>query len=276
MKLTNSPEQGQEIENENLDLTTDEAPTQDGQSETSEPFFSYVGEDGKELSFSTKDELSKAWKDSFMMRSDYTRKTQSLSEEKKKWEEERSRFENDRTSFLMQQKQAQEILEKAKKYNEFLKKNPGIYKDLENRVNQNNHDDISSLVEQMFEEKYGEDMKRWKAEQAQREAEKQREAIEAQLKQQYPDYDSQAVAESFKHLSEGNLQHLLEILYFANKGRISPVEIEKKLTENLAKKQNAGLITSTGNVVASKGNVSARSLEDARRRAHERYIDKGD
>jgi hypothetical protein len=80
------------------DETTDVAPdlgqgTPDS-TEQPAPYFEATSPDGKKETYATRGDLEKAWKDSYMRTSDYTRKTQEVA---------RQRAEHERAGFPQNQ-----------------------------------------------------------------------------------------------------------------------------------------------------------------------------
>lgn len=223
------------------------SPGYRGQEQTSEPFFSYKGDDGKETVYKTKDELSKAYKDSMFMRKDYTQKTQSLAEERKKWETEKEQH-------FRWYDQTQRQAEEYKKYDAFLKSRPDVFRQLQKAMQQGaSPDAVQEVLEQKMDEKYGKEineMKTWRAEQ---EARSRRDQTFSAMKEKFEDFDEEAVSQALSELASGDLSTLVEQIYYANKGRMSPMQIEKKIVNNLQKKQSARMVGGSNNAKGSSG-----------------------
>jgi len=102
----------------------------------------------------------------------------------------------------------------------------------------------------MFEEKYGKDVRDFKSYKAEQEAKTVRDSAFGDLKELYEDFDGNMAEEALKELREsGDMKKLYEMLHFARLGRMTPLELEKRITENLAKKKNAGLPSTAGAAV---------------------------
>lgn len=244
----------------------DIAPPQDG----GQAFFSYTSDfDKKPYSFGSADELVKHMKtidSDRMMRSDYTKKTQEVAEQRKLHEAERLRFENDRAAHNKAVREAEETIERARKYGNFLKSNPTLRQKFEEELSRGMD---PGNIEEMIQKKLEERMKPLDEE---REAERQRKQIEEErsaaiknLKTKYQDFNEDKIAEAFKNLADNNnIEYLLEVLHFADKGRIPKEEIEKQMADEVAKKKTAELIPAGPGASSSKAPV--KNFDEARRK----------
>jgi hypothetical protein len=241
------------------------APQDSGQA-----FFSYTSDfDKKPYSFGNADELAnhlKTIESDRMMRSDYTKKTQEIAEQRKSHEAERLRFENDRAAHNKALKEAEETIERARKYGSFLKANPTLRQKFEEELSRGlGPENIEELVQKKLDE-------RMKPLDEEREAEKQRKQIEEErsaaiknLKMRYTDFDEDAISKEFSTLAENNnIEYLLEMLHLAGKGRVPKEEIERQMADGLAKKKTAEMIPASPGGSASKQTV--KSFDEARRK----------
>jgi len=194
--------------------------------------------------------------------SDYTKKTQGLADERKRHEMERLQFENDRKSHQIQVEEARKALAEKAEWDAFLRQNPRMIAEL--RKLKNNGQDpeaIRNQAKEFFQNEYGEDIEyiRTKRQTEQQEA-VEKEAISI-LKAQYPDFDENQIIPAFKKITgdEGTVQELMEHLYFASKGRVSPAKLAEEITEGLEKKKSAGLTTVQS---AKGGEEKATSFDD--------------
>jgi hypothetical protein len=64
----------------------------------------------------------------------------------------------------------------------------------------------------------------------------------ANLKSKYSDADEAAIMEQLSLLSGGEINPLLEQLYFARKGQLSPAQVEQRVVENLQRKEAAKMV----------------------------------
>jgi hypothetical protein len=242
-----------------------EAPPDGGQA-----FFSYTSDfDKKPYSFGSADELVKHLKtvdSDRMMRSDYTKKTQEIAEQRKQHEAERLRFDNDRAAHFKAVKEAEETIERARKYGNFLKANPTLRQKFEEELGRGmGPENISDIVQKTIDEKL-------KPIEEEREQERQRKAVEEErsaaiknLKARFEDFDEEKIAEDFKNLAENNnIEYLLEILYHSGKGRIPKEEIEKQMADGMAKKKTAAMIPAGPGGASTGGGI--KSFDEARRK----------
>jgi hypothetical protein len=100
-------------------------------------------------------------------------------------------------------------------------------------------DQTKGLVDERakkLEERLGE-FDKWKEQQ---ELERKRGQIFDHLGSQLPDFNKDEIMGEINKLQEipdeDNLRSLVELIYWANKGRKSPAQIEKKITDSLQKK----------------------------------------
>lgn len=217
--------------------------------------FETTDEKGNPVKFRSKEELAEAWKKSGMLRSDYTRKTQSLAEERKKFEAE---MEKQRQEFEKQKEQIE-------KYNNFLRQRPDIAKALREKMQNPDHntaflkaqeyvDQNTSSLKQELEE-----LKQWRAQQ---EAERQRKAIFEEMKGQYSDFDEAKVQELLNTINPQDPRGLVELLYHASVGRESPAQIEQRLAEGQRKKKQGQLLPGSGSPSAGGSGVHS-SFDEA-------------
>jgi superfamily II DNA helicase RecQ len=228
-------------------------PALTGQPE--EPYFSWQDPDGKAVTFKTREELEKGFKDSFFMRSDYTRKTQETAAERKKIEEERQRL----------MKMMDDVKGKSSQYEKFdkyLRERPDVFRELQRRMT--SPPDPETLMErsqQYVDQTAGElkkeleEMKAWKREM---ELEKEKSALYEELSSQYPDLNREEIDHMLMKLSEGGMRDLIETLYYAKRGR-SPVEEEARIAENFKKKASARTVPAG---TSKKDERSFKSLEE--------------
>lgn len=226
-------------------------------SQASEPFYSYKGVKGDEV-YSTREELDKAMRENFMRQSDYTRKTQEAANFKKQLEEQRKKFEEEQKTFVQSR-------QKYDQWDQLLRTRPDVYQQLERLAG--SPPDPSAVFDrskQYADEKTNELMQRLEAIEKEREEERtQRELDEIFAKKQseYEDFDKDGVMEMLELLKDGNTEPLVDVLHWARKGRLSPMETEKKVVEKLQKKADAGLVP--GKSAAPKGKPQFSSIDEA-------------
>ena len=221
---------------------------------------------GEKLSFKTKEELDKALKDSYFMRSDYTKKTQTLSQQAKALEKERKDFEEQMKSFNSQKEYYDKIKSAldlrpdiGMKLRQLAQQPAGpdaLYERSKQYVDQN----ANSIKKEL------EDLKKWK--ESQEMEGRKRSAVE-KLKEKYGDFDEKAVFDDLDAISSGDLTEILERLHLAIKGRsLTPAQVEQKLIEKMKRKQGADL-GSPGS--PSSADKQYKSFEEARNEAMKEY-----
>jgi hypothetical protein len=227
---------------------------QDTQQEA--PFFEAEDEKGKKYTWKTRDEFAEAWKQSGMLRSDYSRKTMSLAEERKKWEQEREQ----QMSELMKNR------ERYDKFNSFLKQNPHIFQKLEAEMKKGNTPDaVEARVQQILEEKtkdLSERLSKYEEAEKQRERERLENAAYERITKKYPDFDREKV----KQLQEGydgQYETLLDLLYHANRSMSGSVM--EKQAERQEQKREAKLVP--GGRASAQSPPKFASLEEAHAQA---------
>ncbi len=247
--------------------TTPEAAASAAMSDTVEtaPYFEDVLPDGSKKAFATRDDLAKEWKSSYLRQSDYTKKTQELAAERKKHASEIQKFQEEQKAFL----------ESRKRYDEWdrlLKQRPDVYSQLERAAS--SPPDASVAFDRAKEYADGTSKElatRLEALEKQLEEERTKKELESEmaaLKGKYPDFDEAEAMTRLEHISDGDTSKLLEILYWATKGQKSPAEVEQRVTENLKRKSQAGMVPAKGaGPATSKTKYS--SLDEAKNAAYE-------
>lgn len=236
------------------------APASAGQAmQAQAPFYSYKGPDGKEEAFSSKEELDKAFKDSYFRTQDYTKKTQTLAEFRKQVEKEREGFA----------KQREDLERKAREYTDFdwlVKSRPDVYKQLQKLGSQPANPEVFYEQSKSYADEQSQAVKKELEELRQQMEEdrlqRQRVEIMNRMRTQYPDYpDDESVNATLEKLGSGNLEDVLEFIYHAHKGRSNPLEAEKRMAGAQKNKEGVKLMPSSGS--APDGKQSFRNLDEA-------------
>jgi hypothetical protein len=246
------------------------APQTDSQQtapDSSEPFFSYKYADGKEEVYRSKDELAKAYRDSFLRQSDYTRKTQEVAQTKKQIEEERKQHEEEKKQFSKMKQQYDE-------WDRLLKTRPDLYSQLERVASA--PPDPSSVFDRSkgyVDEKYQtleQQFTEMKAQLEKDRTQKELNDIFTKFHSKYEDFDEGPIMERLEFLANGETEPLIDALYWAAKGQMTPAQeakIEEKIAGNLQKKKSAGMVPTKGTGTPSKR--SFRTPEEAKLAAYE-------
>jgi hypothetical protein len=238
----------------------DQAPAQAGQADPG-TFLDLDDEKGARKSYRTKDEFLKDWKNMGMMRSDYTRKTAEIAKAREDHERQKTEWDSKR----------QEESSKFDKYNQFLRNNPDIYRQLQEAV-KNGPSPRGALdgARQYADEKYAElekklsEMEGWKKNREQEEAKRK---LYDSFKAKYEDFDEPSIEDALKVLSEGDSEAILDLLYHSIKGRgaPNPLEVEKKIVDRIQAKGSARILP--GNGPAPKAPGSYKSMDEAEQAA---------
>lgn len=207
------------------------APAAPSAGQASEPYF----KSGNDV-FNTREDLEKAWKDSYLRRDDYTRKTQATALLRQQLEKKEKEFSDRMKEFEGKQKDYET-------YDKFLQSRPDVYAQLKQMVGRPPSPEVAyqkaeALVNDKTSaiEKELEEFRSWKKEM---ELEKEKSALYDRFSQEFPDFDAGAIDQRLTALAEGDLEALVRTLYHAGKGEQSPLAMEQKVVENLKKKGEA-------------------------------------
>jgi hypothetical protein len=251
-----------------VDENTGALPVTDGQdapdsTEQPAPYFETLSPDGKKETFGTRADLEKAWKDSYMRTSDYTRKTQEVSRQ-------RAEHEKALKDFAEQQKVFAKNKMKYDEWDQLLKSRPQVARQLM-QMGQSPAapGEVYERAQSYADEKYKALEDKLTAFEQEREKERfQRELDGAMttLSGEYPDFDRDAVMNLLGEVSNGDTATLLKHLYFAHKGTKSPIEAEKRVVEGIERKRQAGIMPSSKVSPPSNGRAP-KTIKEARLKA---------
>ena len=236
----------------------------DGQGGVPDLFYEYEDpSDKKKYSFPDKDSLTKHVIGRGMTQAQYTKKCQEHANNVKAFDGERLKFENDRKSFHGQYESAQKTIQRAEQIDKFFAANPKAYEQIQVLINP--QDGIKSEIAQMFEEKYGSKLSELEKKLSEKELLEQLSSFDNELKEEFEDYDSEAVGALFNELSKegASAKDLKRMLYYAHKGQSDPVEMQARMAEAAEKKKRAGLVPGSGK---APGSASPKSFDEVRRR----------
>jgi hypothetical protein len=242
---------------------------------SSKPYFDYKFDDGEEVSFKSPDELAQYFRGGVLRHKDYTKKTQAHSEQVKQFESERKKHE-------ATLEQLNGLKGKYDKIEQFVKQRPDVYDRILKEMKQPSPSAAQGNAQKYFEEqiqslrqeydgklsKYEERMKR-------EEDEARRKSTIGSLKSRYEDFDEDSVNKLVSELTEqapgDELHSLMELLYWANKGRGSYAKMEEKLTDGL--KRKAGMKPTLTGSPAPEGSGPAvfKNIKEAAAAAKKRF-----
>jgi hypothetical protein len=224
-------------------------------------FLDLEDEKGVKKAYRTKDDFLKEWKNMGMMRSDYTRKTAEIAKLREEHERQKTEWDSKR----------KEESSKFDKYNQFLRDNPDIYRQLQEAVkNGPSTRGVLDGARQYADEKYAalekklQDMEGWKKGREQEEAKRK---LFDSFKAKYEDFDEPSIEDALKVLSEGDSEAILDLLYHSIKGRgqESPLEVEKRIVDRIQAKGSARVLPGNGPV--PKAPQAYKSLDEAEQAA---------
>jgi len=199
------------------------------------PFFA-SGEDV----FNTREDLEKAWKDSYSRRDDYTRKSQANAQLRKA-------LENRQKEFDQRVKEHETKAKEYEQYDNFLKGRPDAYAQLQRMLRQPPSPEVAyQRAESLVNDKTGEiekkleEFEQWRRQQ---EVEREKREVFDRLGAELEGFDSNDIEQRLAALAEGNLEALARILYHAGRGEQSPLKVEQDITNKL--KQKGGVKTAS-------------------------------
>jgi len=230
----------------------EEGTTPEGRAE--EAF--YTAPDG--TAYGSPDELHKAWSN-FVPKSEYTKKTQGLAQERAEFQRQREAFAQEREQFQLTREQRQEV----DRYNAFMQQRPDTAARWKQELaNGASPTELRQQIEAEMEKKYEDRFTKLEEAEARREAEAQRKAIYEQMKGKYQDFDEKAIDEMLDRLGGGDPEGVIEELHFARKGRTTPAEIAEELAKGEREKSEGSLPGGTSR--GATGGKSYGSVEEAR------------
>ena len=231
-----------------------------------EPFFGYTFPDGTQKNWASKEELSKAFRDSYFREKDYYGKTQSLAEMRKQYESQSADIA----------KQKESIERDRKEYDDFqwmVKNRPDVYEYLQKQSRTPASPDVAYTRAQKYaDEQLGElkkEIKELKDAQLNRELESTRDSVYATMEKQFPNFDRQRVSDLLDEIGSGDLEKIVRVLYHADSGMRGAQSADRRIAETGAEKAAAQLTPSGGSGRAER--ATPKSLDEAAKLAEREY-----
>jgi hypothetical protein len=170
--------------------------------------------------YATKEELDRAMQDSFMMRGDYTRKTQQLAEDRK-------RIEQIERDLKIREENAKRLESEYKQYNDFIKTRPDVYRALSQQLQQGvNPSDFKEQMKEEWQKEYGMDINEFKEFVRDYKANQAKEAAFKSLSEKYGDkFNSDEVTKAVDELYDGDMSTLYELAHHAVLGRSATQDV---------------------------------------------------
>lgn len=210
--------------------------------------------------FNTPEDLKKAWRDSYLRQSDYTRKTQDVAKY-------RAQMDRDRANLEAQIKAFNDRKGRYDKWDEALGKRPDIQRQLEQMAESMPSPDVAyERATGYTDEKSQEILKRLEAiENRFQRDEEERELLNVfdAMETKYQDFDRGAVRELLEYLQDGKSEPLIEMLHWAHKGRKGPAEMQQRLAKAQEEKKQAGLMPA-GGAPPPESTSTPKTTEEAR------------
>lgn len=234
--------------------------------QSAEVFFDYDygvdKDDGSPLkgSFKTKEELANAFRENFFRRSDYTKKTTALAEERKLIDKQKEEYAAKETALLRMQEQQKELDAMVKRLSQ------PQYQRLLRELQQDRNTDprMAELLEwrQKEEARVKQEAEERKKAEEQDKFLKSLESGSAYLKGLYPDFDQEKVIAEIKAMQEEpESEQLLRLMRYAHYGLAHNAAPAKPAKPSPLGGQSA--TTGGGGTAAFKG----ANLDEARTRA---------
>ena len=231
-----------------------------------EPFFGYTFPDGTQKNWASKEELEKAFRDSYFREKDYYGKTQSLAEMRKQYEKQSADIA----------KQKEEIDRTRKEYEDFqwmVKNRPDVYEYLQKQSRSPASPDVAYTRAQKYADEQLEELRKeikdLKDAQLNRELESTRDSVYAAMEKQFPNFDRQRVSDLLDEIGSGDLEKIVRVLYHADSGMRGAQSADRRVAETTAEKAAAQLTPSGGSGRAER--AVPKDLDEAAKLAEREY-----
>jgi len=242
------------------------APVDTGQAGSSGSAF-FTSPDGR--AYASPDELAKDWKESYLRREDYTRKTMEHAETRKK-------FEKEREDFKKEQDRIEALKDEYGKFDKMVRSRPDVYAEMKQRLQRGpSTETFAQSLEQQIEEKYGGKFKEFEEYIRNQQAQAERDKAFKTVKEKYADMDEDLVMNMLEEISSGDFSTLVEKLHLAVKGgSVNPTTVAKKLAQRVAGNRGAGLPGGSGQPVPDNQGAP-KTIDEARDRLMRQTVSKG-
>lgn len=195
----------------------------------------------EKLSFNSQDEIAKHVREGTLRQSDYTKKTQEVAEQRKAMEEKERQLEQQLSAFLEQKGQYDKI-------DGFFKKRPDVRDYILQNMRQPDPHKQADYLKKYAEEqttsvkKELDELKQQiEAEKRAKQYEQQRKEVFGELSGQFEDFNEEAISKQLEEIQgyqslpeKEALRNFAQVLYYASKGRTSPIEQEEKQARRVA------------------------------------------
>lgn len=237
--------------------------------EPAEPsyFHSYEDDEGNKTDFKDANELNTYMRQSGLRHADYTRKTQTLAEDRKAYEAEKARQDTDYTSVM-----------EIKKRNDQIEKDlqslpPEVFARLKEGIKNQPRKQARDPEMDKFMKDYADDKKGRETDKQRQLDNEARERAFTALGKTHEDFNKDEILNMVKSLEEvpqeDQMRTFMEMLYYSQKGKINPAEMELKMAENLEKKAKTPIPMGNTKKIPTTGEKTYSSLKEAKKVALE-------
>ena len=221
-------------------------------------FYEFMKPDGSKESYSTKEDLDKAYRDSFLRQSDYTRKTQTVSQMQKEIKDREAKLEKMQEDLERKSREFQD-------YDRLVSNRPDLYKYLQTQLTRPASPDVAYERAQKYsDEKYTtleKELGEIKSQLLEQQLAKQRDGLYESFSKEYPDFDRVKADEILEQLGSGDLATIVRVAHHAARGMASPAKVEEKLVR-AAKEKEAGKLVPSGGAPPSATSTKGKSLNE--------------
>jgi hypothetical protein len=241
-----------------------------GATSSGSPFFEYEWEEGnsagkppgKEV-FKNKEELAKRFREGTLFHAGFYKKSEELAKHRKELDAERKQMEA--TAAQIRHMEAQH-----KPVDSFLKSRPDVYNYILSQMRSPSQDTVAKQAEGLVTEKtkaIEEKLKKFEDWQQEQDLERQRQSIFGQFKKEHEDFDEDAIKQELQRANEvpeeDSLRSLVEMIYYARKGRETPAQIEQRIVESGAVKAQKKPPVPPGRAVKEGSATTPKSFKEA-------------
>lgn len=231
----------------------DEGPVDSGQAmqggeQPQSSFLSYEHDDGEVMEWKSPDEVKKYLREGTLRHGDYTKKTQEVAQQRKQFEQERKQWEAERAAHLQTVSQYMD-------WDKKLKSNPSLRQAIQQAMRQNQRQgkDVDSLLEERLgpvQQKLQEFEKRQQEEAQRKQEQQEQERAFGLLEKSYEDFDRNAIQKAVDKLQQtppgDSMRALYELVHLAEKGRVTPGQLEKQIAERERRNRSTRAPMSSG------------------------------
>lgn len=229
-------------------------------------FYEYQFDDGKKVSAKTKKDLDDFIRGGVLRRDHFDKNNQKLAEQRKTFEQK----EQDLSTAFATVKQLEA---KYKPIDEFYSQRPELMREIVARFKGSSVAKAQPQEDPKWKE-FEEFKSSYEKEKSQAATQAQRQQIYSAMKARYGDFNEEGINSALGRILDAapgdEMASLVDLVYWSEKGRATPAQIEETMRANLEKKQGMKApMTSGGNTPV--GRPGFKSLDAAAEAAKSRY-----